>query len=226
MGFCLFANIDVAIEWARENSGLRRFAVVDWDVHHGNGTQAVFEADPDVLTVSLHQEGLFPLHSGDLTERGVGAGEGSAINVPLPAGTGNGGYVAALTDVVLPALPAFGPGVVFVASGFDASALDPLANMVVTSSGYREMTRLLKQAAETLCGGRLVMSHEGGYSPVYVPYCGLAVLEELAGHATGVVDPFEPGYAGLPAQQTTAAQREVVAAAAALAAQLRMTTAP
>ena len=225
MGFCLFANLAVAIEWARAHSDLRRFAVVDWDVHHGNGTQSVFEADPDVLTISLHQEGLFPPRSGSLAERGVGAGEGTAINVPLPAGTGNGGYVAAFTDVVLPALERFQPEMVFVASGFDASALDPLGNMVVTSSGYRTMTRLLKEAATRLCGGRLVMSHEGGYSPVYVPYCGLAVLEELAGVTTGVRDPFESGYLGLPAQEATAVQRDVIGAAAELARQLGMTTA-
>ncbi|NAZ77654.1 class II histone deacetylase [Kineococcus sp. T13] len=223
MGFCLFANIAVAIEWARAHRGVRRVAVVDWDVHHGNGTQAIFEDDPDVLTISLHQDGLFPVGSGALAERGTGAGEGSVLNVPLPAGTGDGGYVDAVADVVVPALRGFGPELVLVASGFDASALDPLGNMVVTSSGYRQMARLLKEAAEELCGGRLVMSHEGGYSPVYVPYCGLAVLEVLADHPTGVVDPYESGYRELPAQRTSAQQREVLDAAAALAGRLRLT---
>ncbi len=226
MGFCLFANVAVAIEWARAHHGLRRVAVVDWDVHHGNGTQSIFEEDPDVLTISLHQDSLFPVGSGAIGERGVAAGEGSVINVPLPAGTGNGGYVAALTDVVVPALYEFRPELIFVASGFDASALDPLGNMVVTSSGYREMTRILKEAAAELCDGRLVLSHEGGYSPVYVPYCGLAVLEELAGHPTGVLDPFEDAYIELPAHETTAAQRDVIETAAALARQLQITAAP
>ena len=226
MGFCLFANVAVAIEWARAHHGVERIAVVDWDVHHGNGTQSVFEADPDVLTVSLHQDGLFPVLSGAMDERGVGAGEGSVLNVPLPAGTGNGGYVDALRDAVVPALTDFRPELLLVASGFDASAMDPLGNMVVTSSGYREMTRILLDAAADLCDGRLVMSHEGGYSPVYVPYCGLAVLEELSGHRTGVLDPFEDGYIELPAQTTSEAQRAVIAAAAGLAQQLRLTAAP
>jgi acetoin utilization deacetylase AcuC-like enzyme len=210
MGLCLFANVAVAIEWARATNGIRRVAVVDWDVHHGNGTQSIFEADPDVLTISIHQDSLFPPNGGSLDERGVDAGHGSVINVPLPAGSGNGAYVDATVHVVLPALQAFRPEIIFIASGFDAGALDPLAQMVVTSSGYREMTRLVMGAARGLCGGRLVLSHEGGYSPIYVPYCGLAVLEELTGHATGVVDPYEPTFVNLPAQTTTEAQRAVI----------------
>jgi acetoin utilization deacetylase AcuC-like enzyme len=210
MGFCIFANVAVAIEWARATHGTRKVAVVDLDVHHGNGTQSIFESDPDVLTVSLHQDSLFPADSGTLGERGVGPGDGSVLNVPLPAGSGNGAYVDAMANVVVPALRAFHPEIIFVASGFDAGALDPLAHMVVTSSGYREMTRLLMQVADELCGGRLVLSHEGGYSPIYVPYCGLAVLEELSGHSTGVIDPYEPTFLRLPAQATTEAQRAVI----------------
>jgi acetoin utilization deacetylase AcuC-like enzyme len=220
MGACLFANVAVAIRWARATLGLGRVAVVDWDVHHGNGTQAVFENDPETLTISLHQEQLFPFDSGHLSEKGVGAAVGTTINIPLPAGTGNGGYVAAVTEAVLPALQAFQPEVIVVASGFDAAALDPLGNQVVTSSGYREMTRLLMGAADELCRGRLVMSHEGGYSPVYVPFCGLAVLEQMAGIKTDIVDPLEDLWVRGPAARTTDAQRAVIDAARDIAREL------
>jgi acetoin utilization deacetylase AcuC-like enzyme len=220
MGACLFANIAVAIRWARETQGLNRVAVVDWDVHHGNGTQSIFEEDPDTLTISLHQEQLFPFDSGHLTDNGIGAGKGTTINVPLPAGTGNGGYVDAIRSVVVPALARFRPEVIIVASGFDASALDPLGNQVVTSTGYREMTRLLKGVAEEVCGGKIVMSHEGGYSPIYVPFCGLAVLEELSGVTTGVEDYLEDLWLRGPAASTTDAQRSVIESARHLALQL------
>jgi acetoin utilization deacetylase AcuC-like enzyme len=213
MGACIFANIGVAIRWARANLGLDRVAVVDWDVHHGNGTQFIFESDPSTLAISLHQEQLFPFDTGFIRENGIGPGAGTTINIPLPAGTGNGGYIDAVTDVVLPALSAFRPEVIMVACGFDASALDPLGNQVMTSSGYREMTRLLLRAADELCGGKLVMSHEGGYSSVYVPFCGLAVLEELAGVQTGISDQLEDYWARGPAARTTDAQRAVIARA-------------
>jgi acetoin utilization deacetylase AcuC-like enzyme len=222
MGACLFANIAIAVEWARVHSGVRRVAVVDWDVHHGNGTQSIFEADPDTLAISLHQEQLFPFGSGLLEETGVGDGVGATINVPFPAGTGNGGYVEAVRDVVIPALQAFAPELIVVASGFDASALDPLGNQVVTSSGYRAMTRLLIDVADKVCGGRLVFSHEGGYSPIYVPFCGLAVLEELSGVRTGVDDYLEDLWVRGPASHATNEQRKVVAAAREIALQLRL----
>jgi acetoin utilization deacetylase AcuC-like enzyme len=223
MGACLFANIAIAIQWARATRAVGRVAVVDWDVHHGNGTQTIFEEDPDTLTISLHQEQLFPFDSGFLEENGTGAGAGATINIPLPAGTGNGGYIDAVREAVVPALEAFKPEVILVASGFDASALDPLGNQVVTSRGYREMTRLLMAAADDLCDGRLVLSHEGGYSPIYVPFCGLAVLEQLSGINTGVDDYLEELWARGPASKATEAQLAVIAQARGLARRLGMT---
>ena len=190
MGFCMLANIPIAVERARARQPDLRVAVVDFDVHHGNGTQSIYGDDPNTLTISLHQEQLFPVESGMLDERGTGDGFGYAINVPLYAGSGNGTYIAAFEQVVVPALRAFRPDLIMVASGFDAASMDPLGSMTVTSTGYTAMTRMLVDAAAELCGGRLVMSHEGGYSPVYVPYCGLAVLEAMSGISTGVVDPF------------------------------------
>lgn len=216
MGFCMFANIAVAIRYARAELGASRVAVVDWDVHHGNGTETVFARDPDVLTVSLHQDGNFPPDTGKIGDRGEGEGHGSALNVPLPAGSGRGAYLYAMDRVVLPAVRAFQPELIMVASGFDSSNGDPLGRMMLTSGAYAAMTERLMALAAELCGGRLVISHEGGYSPVYVPFCGLAVLETLSGVKTEVDDPFEPNWSGRPGQELAGHQRDVVDAAAAL----------
>ncbi|TDQ83852.1 acetoin utilization deacetylase AcuC-like enzyme [Dongia mobilis] len=190
MGFCLFGNVVIAILHAQATHGLKRIATVDWDVHHGNGTQSAFYDRKDVLTISLHQDNLYPANSGGIEENGTGEGAGYNINLPLPPGCGDGAYITAFERVVIPALRRFKPELIAVPSGFDASGVDPLGRMMVTAEGYRRMTRLLMQAADELCGGRLVMSHEGGYSPMYVPYCGLAVLEELSGIRTHVEDPW------------------------------------
>jgi acetoin utilization deacetylase AcuC-like enzyme len=186
-GFCLLNNIGIAIRSAQAAGLARRVAVVDWDVHHGNGTEAVFWEDPEVLTISLHQDRNYPLDTGGAEARGGGKGHGFNINLPLPAGTGHTGYVLAMERIVLPALRRFGPEAIIVASGYDAGANDPLGRMLATSETFRLMTRMLMAAADELCGSRLVLVHEGGYSEVYVPFCGHAVIEELAG--TGVLAP-------------------------------------
>lgn len=190
MGFCLLANIPIAIEEMKSRHGLGKVAVVDWDVHHGNGTQAIFWNRPDVLTISLHQNSCYPLHSGTVAERGEGAGEGANINIPLLPGGGHVSYLTALDRIVLPALDRFRPDLIVVASGLDANGLDPLARMLAHSGTYRAMTARLMEAADTLCGGRLVLVHEGGYSEVMVPFCGHAIMETLSGQATAVVDPL------------------------------------
>ena len=192
MGFCLFANIAIAVEAAKARHGLGKVAVIDWDVHHGNGTQAIFYNRPDVLTISLHQERCYPTDTGHPAERGEGAGMGANINVPLMPGGGHTSYVRAIERIVLPALERFRPDLIVVACGLDANGVDPLARMLATSETFRAMTRLVKHAAEALCGGRLVAVHEGGYAEAAVPFCGLAVIEELSGHRTPVEDPFLP----------------------------------
>lgn len=192
MGFCLFGNVAIAIHHGRHAHGLGRVATVDWDVHHGNGTQSAFYSDPQTLTISIHQDNLFPAASGGLEETGEGVGKGYNLNIPLPPGSGDGAYLAAFERVIIPALRRFKPELIVVPSGFDGSGVDPLGRMMVTSEAYRAMTKMLMQAADELCGGRLMMSHEGGYSSMYVPYCGLAVLEELTGHRTHVDDPWAP----------------------------------
>lgn len=189
-GFCLLANIAIAIEAAQAKGHAKRVVVLDWDVHHGNGTEAIYYDRDDVLTISLHQEGNYPLDTGAITDRGRGAGVGCNVNVPLPAGTGHTAYLYAMEKIVLPQIDAFEPDLIIVACGFDAGATDPLARMLATSETFRQMTQQVKDAAARLCDGRLVLVHEGGYSEVYVPFCGHATLEALSGSTITVPDPM------------------------------------
>lgn len=222
-GFCLFANTALAAAHARHALGLSRVAIVDWDVHHGNGTEHAFYADPTVLTISIHQDNNYPPQSGAIRDTGAGEGEGYNINVPLPPGSGVGAYVATFERVVAPALRAFRPELILVASGLDASAMDPLASMMMTSDGYRRLTQIMLAVARDVCGGRLVACHEGGYSPAYVPYCGLAILEEMAGFRTALADPLLDLLAGFAGQDLQPHQEAVVVEAAKLAARVHPT---
>ena len=189
-GFCLLNNIAVAIRAAQAQGLARRVAVVDWDVHHGNGTEAIFWDDPSVLTISLHQDRNYPLDTGGLDATGGPTAPGANLNLPLPPGCGQTTYLHAIDRVVLPALHRFRPDVIIVACGFDAAAVDPLGRMLCTAETFRLMTRQLMDAARSLCGGKLVLVHEGGYSEVYVPFCGHAVLEELSGSDITAPDPL------------------------------------
>ena len=189
MGFCIFNNAAVAIRRLRERHGAR-VAHVDWDVHHGNGTQEIFYGDSGVLTISVHQDDCYPPGSGGIDEIGAGGGRGCNMNIPLPPGCGNDVYVKAAAELIVPALSAFRPDIITVSCGLDASAGDPLARMMLTSSGFRRMTRVLCDAAKKLCGGKIAMFHEGGYSRAFAPYCGLAIVEELAEKRMGIPDPF------------------------------------
>jgi len=221
LGFCLFGNVALAIMKARAARGLGKVATVDWDVHHGNGTQQAFYDDPTTLTISLHQDRLFPATTGSLSEQGAGSGRGYNINVPLPPGSGHGAYLAAFERVVIPALYRFKPEMIIVPSGFDASAADPLGTMMLHGGTYREMTRLLMAAADDLCGARIAFSHEGGYSAAYVPYCGLAVMEELSGIRTSIDDPFLPVFQNYGGQELQPHQSDAIDAAAVLVREVR-----
>lgn len=189
-GFCLLNNIAIAVEAARAEGLARRVFVLDWDVHHGNGTEHIYYEDPDVYTLSLHQERNYPLDTGDYTDRGRGDGLYSNLNIPLPPGTGHAGYLMALERFVLPEIERFAPDVVIVASGYDASAMDPLGRMLATAETFGAMTRRVKDVADKVCGGRLVLVHEGGYSEMHVPFCGHAVLEQLVKDAPQAPDPL------------------------------------
>ncbi len=190
MGFCFFANIAVAIEAAKARHGVERVAVLDWDVHHGNGTQAIYYRRDDVLSISLHQDGCFPPGYSGAEDIGEDRGRGFNLNVPLLPGGGHDAYMQAMQRIVLPALERFRPQLIVVASGFDANAVDPLARMQLHSDSFRAMTAMVRHAAERHAGGRLVVVHEGGYSEAYVPFCGLAVIEELSGVRSAVRDPL------------------------------------
>jgi acetoin utilization deacetylase AcuC-like enzyme len=216
-GFCIFANTALAAVHARQSRGLSRVAIVDWDVHHGNGTEHAFYDDPTVLTISIHQDNNYPPNSGAIGDTGSGPGVGYNINVPLPPGSGVGAYVATFDRVVAPALRAFRPELILIASGLDASAMDPLASMMMTSDGYRTLTRTMLEVAGEVCSGRLVACHEGGYSPAYVPYCGLAILEEMAGVRTRLEDPLLELLAQFGGQEIQPHQEAVVRQAAKLA---------
>jgi acetoin utilization deacetylase AcuC-like enzyme len=158
MGFCLFNNVAIGAAHARAAHGLRRVAVVDFDVHHGNGTQAFFERDASYFLASTHQAPLYP-GTGSRRERGVG----NIVNVPLPPGTTGQQFRRAVSDEVLPALDAFRPDIILVSAGFDAHEADPLASLRLTEADFGWITERLVEAATRLCSGRLVSTLEGGY---------------------------------------------------------------
>jgi acetoin utilization deacetylase AcuC-like enzyme len=188
MGFCIFNNIVLAAQYAKKTFGLERIMIVDWDVHHGNGTQDAFYQDSGVLFVSLHQQDWFPALGGELDQIGCDEGNGYTVNIPLPPGTGDRGYRAAFEQIVLPIGQIYQPQLILVSAGQDACWLDPLAQMMVTMDGYRTLTSLMVDLAARVCEGRLVLFHEGGYSASYVPYCTTAAVEVLVGVNLGIVD--------------------------------------
>lgn len=215
-GFCLLGNIPVAVMTMMEKYNLSRVAVVDWDVHHGNGTEQAFLSRSDVFTLSLHHDNNYPANSGAIECVGEGEGHGYNLNVPLPAGCGIGAYLTAMEQVVLPALTQFKPDIIVVACGFDASAMDPLGCMMLNSSTYSCMTHMLLEAADELCEGRLVMVHEGGYSEGYVPFCGHAVIQTLKGSDIVAEDALSDEIAGWGQQGLQRHQAELIEQAAAL----------
>ncbi|HZU12498.1 MAG TPA: class II histone deacetylase [Chloroflexota bacterium] len=190
MGFCIFNNVAIAARHAQRR-GAERVMVIDWDVHHGNGTQAAFYDDPNVLFLSLHQDDWYPIGWGKVEDVGEGAGEGKTVNIPLPPGTGDKGYLEAFERVVIPIARQFRPDLILVSAGQDPSMRDPLARMMVTMDGFRSMAGMVRDVADEVSGGRLAVLQEGGYSPDYVPFCTLAVIEGLMGRRSSVGDPHE-----------------------------------
>ena len=194
-GFCIFNNCAIAATAAREQFGLDRVAIVDIDAHHGNGTEAIFLAEPGVLTISIQQDRSFPVETGSVETVGDGAGEGRNVNVNLPAGTGDPGYHYAVDRIVAPVLRRFAPQLVVVACGVDASLFDPLSRLGVTATGFAGIAERLLAVADDVCQGRLISVQEGGYSHVYAPFCWLAVVETIA-RLPRHEDPYEAFVAG------------------------------
>ena len=178
MGFCLLNNVALAAR-ALQREGIERIAIVDWDVHHGNGTQHAFEAERDVLFTSLHQFPFYP-GTGALHERGSGEGLGATLNLPLPAGCGDAEYASAFESVLLPALREFRPEFVLVSAGFDAHAADPLASMRLSTRAYAWFCARLRELADACCGGRIALALEGGYDLGALGESAAAALRALA----------------------------------------------
>jgi acetoin utilization deacetylase AcuC-like enzyme len=182
MGFCLFNNAAIGARYLRARFGLQRILVLDWDVHHGNGTQASFFDDPDTLYASTHQFPFYP-GTGAANEVGVGEARGTTVNVPLPAGCGDDEYVAAFERLLVPVARQFRPEFVLISAGFDAHVRDPLGSMRVTDAGYAAMARLLMQVACEHADGRLAAILEGGYDMEALRTSVPAVIDELGGTA-------------------------------------------
>jgi acetoin utilization deacetylase AcuC-like enzyme len=178
MGFCLFNNIAVAAAHARAK-GAARVAIVDYDVHHGNGTQHMFESDPNVLYVSLHQFPFYP-GTGAVDEIGTGPGKGFTVNLPLEVGSIDDDYRVAFSEMVVPVLRQYNPEVLLVSAGFDAHERDPLGGMRLTSAAFGAMTMELRRVAEEYCNGRMVLMTEGGYDLRALSESLEAVIDSLA----------------------------------------------
>jgi acetoin utilization deacetylase AcuC-like enzyme len=162
-GFCLLNNIAIATRYAQSH-GYPRVAIVDFDVHHGNGTQALFEKDPSVLYISTHQYGIYP-GTGSIQETGLGEGKGSVVNIPLPARAGDQAFEAVTEQVIEPITERFGPDILLISAGFDAHWNDPLASLQLSTTGYHQLGTSLLRMAKNLCENKIVYFLEGGYDP-------------------------------------------------------------
>lgn len=193
-GFCLFNDIAVLVEYLRANYGVKRFLVLDYDVHFGNGTSDIYYQDPSVLFISLHQDPrtLYP-GTGFTWQIGEGKGEGYNVNVPLPPGTGNSTYLYALNEVFVPLADEFKPEIIIANGGSDSHFADVLGNLNLTVKGFFDLARLVRKIADEVCDGKLVLMPGSGYNPKVLPLCWYALVAGVVGlKEINVKDPYEP----------------------------------
>ena len=191
MGFCLYNNVAIAARAAQAEHGIQRVLIVDFDVHHGNGTQDAFYGDGSVLFFSTHQYPYYP-GSGHWRETGRDAGAGATVNVPFPAGVGDAGYAAAFDTILTPAARRFQPELILVSAGYDAHWNDPLASMQLSIPGYVALVARLLALADELCAGRVVFTLEGGYHLEVLAHAVRNTLCQLSGHSPQLDDPLGP----------------------------------
>ena len=192
-GYCFFNNIGIAIENLRAQ-GLQRAAVIDWDVHHGNGTQDGYYADPDILTISLHMDhgawGETHPQTGAIDEAGSGTGQGKNLNIPMPFGSGDIAYSRVFDEIVAPLVRVHEPEVLFIAAGQDANQFDPNGRQLLSMRGFYQLGRQARELANQCCGGKLVLIQEGGYAVSYAAYCLHATLEGAMLRDAELADPI------------------------------------
>ena len=192
MGFCFFNNVAIAAQWLLKARGLKRVLIVDWDLHHGNGTQDIFYESPEVLYVSMHQFPHYP-GTGSLHEIGYGAGMGFTVNAPMPAEFGDPEYLRVFDRLVMPIARNFNPEFILISAGFDCHFRDPMGQMRVTEAGFAAMARRVKRLAAECCGGKMVAALEGGYDLEAIAASGRAVIEEFGRDAD---EPIAPDHGG------------------------------
>jgi len=200
MGFCLFNNVAVAARYALQHHHLERVLIVDFDLHHGNGTQDAFYEEPQALYFSTHQYPYYP-GTGHWQETGRGAGQGYTVNVPLPAGTGDVGLQRVFDEILVPVVQRYQPQLILASAGYDGHWTDPIGGMRLSVSGYSYLVRTLVQLAVEFCAGRLVLALEGGYSLQALPLCIAASFSMLLGDEQ-VQDPLGPATQGEQAVDT------------------------
>ncbi len=197
-GFCIFNNVAIAAAYALKKYGLKRVLIVDFDVHHGNGTQDIFYSVPNILYFSTHQYPFYP-GTGSVSEAGEGKGQGNIVNVPLPAMSGDEVFLQVFDKILIPLARRFQPQLILVSAGYDAHWADQIAMMQLTVSGFAGMVRVIKSLAEECCGGRVVFSLEGGYNTESLSASVRATLDVLTGEED-IVDPLgKPAWPGKPA---------------------------
>jgi acetoin utilization deacetylase AcuC-like enzyme len=188
MGFCIFNNVAIAAKFALSKFNTGRVLIVDFDVHHGNGTQDTFYADPNVLYFSTHEYPFYP-GTGGVDETGTGKGEGTTVNFPMAAGWGDEEYLRAFNEVLVPVAQRFQPELILVSAGFDPHWADSIAMMQVSITGFAQMVRVLKGLADELCQGRLVFTLEGGYNLQVAAFAAKATFDVLMGNSE-IIDPL------------------------------------